>query len=217
MAEALTLRVTQRESRLVVAVGSIWALTSWTDANGRVMLASGGDDGTIRRWDASTGEVIGEPLVVEGGPVAALAICTDADGRVLLVSGGGDRTIRRWDAGTGAPVGEPMTGHTDRVQGLTAWSDLDGHVLLASGGTDETVRCWDATTGVPAGNPLKTRFPILALTSWRRRVQTGDSAPLGRRHGKEAPVIRAWLPGDVARHRRFGLSLLHAVWRLPAI
>jgi WD40 repeat protein len=53
MAEALTLRVTQRESRLVVAVGSIWALTSWTDANGRVMLASGGDDGTIRRWDAS--------------------------------------------------------------------------------------------------------------------------------------------------------------------
>jgi WD40 repeat protein len=198
MAEALTLRVTQRESRLVVAVGSIWALTSWTDANGRVMLASGGDDGTIRRWDASTGEVIGEPLVVEGGPVAALAICTDADGRVLLVSGGGDGTIRRWDAGTGAPVGEPMTGHTDRVQGLTAWSDLDGHVLLASGGTDETVRCWDATTGVPAGNPLKTRFPILALTSW--------TAPDGRAElgaGCRQETVRRW---DAATGRRLRSS-----------
>jgi WD40 repeat protein len=187
MSEALTLPVTPGESRLVIAVGSIRALTSWTDANGRVLLASGGDDGTIRRWDASSGEEIGKPLIVEAGTVAVLAVCTDVDGRVLLVSGGDDGTIRRWDASTGVPVGESMTGHTDGIQGLTAWSGPDSRVMLASGSKDRTVRRWDATTGAPAGNPLKTSLSILALTSW---TTSDGRAELGA--GCRQERVRRW-------------------------
>src|SRR5262249_40382776 len=84
--------------------------------DGRPLLASAGDDGTVRRWDPTTGTLIGEPLTGHTGPVWSVALGTGPDDRPLLASAGDDHTVRRWDPTTGTPIGEPLTGHTGPVR-----------------------------------------------------------------------------------------------------
>ncbi|MCL2781887.1 MAG: hypothetical protein FWD74_10475, partial [Actinomycetia bacterium] len=61
--------------------------------DGRPVLASGGDDGTVRLWDPATREPVGEPLTGHNGAVRAVAFGT-AGGRPVLASGGDDGTVR---------------------------------------------------------------------------------------------------------------------------
>ena len=41
------------------------------------MLASGGDDGTVRLWDVATGRQIGDPLTGHTGAVPSVAFSPD--------------------------------------------------------------------------------------------------------------------------------------------
>ena len=75
----------------------------------RTRIVTGGDDKTVRVWDADTGQPIGEPLT--GHTDAVCSVAFSPDGR-RIVTGSGDETVRVWDADTGHPVGEPLTGHT---------------------------------------------------------------------------------------------------------
>ena len=165
---------------------SVDTLTVSTTLDGRVILASGGEDGTIRRWDAETGTLVGEPLTGHTGAVRALTAWTGPDGSILA-SGGEDGTIRRWDAETGTLVREPLTGHTGAVRALTAWTGPDGSIL-ASGGEDGTIRRWDAETGTLVREPLTGHTGgIAALTSW-----TGPEGHVMLASGGRDGVIRVW-------------------------
>ena len=64
------------------------------------MLISGGGDGTIRRWDATTGAQIGHELTGHTGRIRALAAWTGPDGQISLASGGSDGVIRVWNTAT---------------------------------------------------------------------------------------------------------------------
>jgi WD40 repeat protein len=96
-----------------------------------MLLGSGGDDGTVRLWDAETGTPIGEPLTGHDGRVSALTTLTLPNGQVLLGSGGDDGTVRLWDWEIGVEAFRLVTGAA--VQDLTAF--VDGvHIQLAIGG-----------------------------------------------------------------------------------
>ncbi len=111
-------------------------------------LASASFDGTVRVWDARTGQPVGAPLT--GHTRAVWSVAFSPDGQ-RLASASLDGTVRVWDARTGQPVGGPLTGHTGAVWSV-AFSPDGEH--LASAGGDGTVRVWDTRTGQPVGAPL---------------------------------------------------------------
>ena len=104
------------------------------------LLASGGDDDTVRLWNPATGAHL-HTLTGHSGNVNAVAFSPDGS---LLASGGDDNTVRLWNPATGAHL-HTLTGHNGDVNAV-AFSP-DGS-LLASGSGDDTVRLWSSATGV---------------------------------------------------------------------
>src|SRR6266481_6572266 len=73
-------------------------------------IVSGSSDGTIRVWNAMTGETVAGPFTGHTDGVSSVAFSPDGH---HIVSGSNDRTIRVWNATTGETVAGPFTGHTD--------------------------------------------------------------------------------------------------------
>ncbi|MET1034062.1 MAG: TIR domain-containing protein [Arthrobacter sp.] len=138
--------VTQRDVHKMVEVGTPVGSVVF-DPDGRVVV-SGNSGGSVQRWDAETGQPVGDALTGHDGAVRAVA--HSPDGR-RIASAGADGTVRLWDAGTGQPVGEPLTGHRGAVHAVAL---SPGGRLIASAGADGTVRLWDAVTGGPVAPPM---------------------------------------------------------------
>jgi hypothetical protein len=66
---------------------TIWDVATVTLPGGRVLIAGAGHDWLVYRWDAATGEAVGEPL--EGHPLSVWEVtaATQADGTPMLVTG----------------------------------------------------------------------------------------------------------------------------------
>jgi WD40 repeat protein len=105
------------------------------------LLASGGADGSLRLWEASTQRPVatlrGHTSAVWGMALNPLA--------QLLASGSEDGVVRLWDLSTSQCVAT-LQGHTNAVYGVAITSAGD---MMASGGADGTVRLWETGTGRP--------------------------------------------------------------------
>jgi WD40 repeat protein len=121
------------------------------------LIASGGDDDTIRLWDAHNGDPVGQ---LTGHTESVYEVAFSPDGH-HLVSGSWDSTVRVWDVDKHREVRAPdgrtltLTGHVGRVHVVTY--SPDGR-YIASSGDDGTIRLWNAQTGRPVGAPLSTGF-----------------------------------------------------------
>ena len=100
------------------------------NANG-TRVASAGQDGKIKVWDAASGKEL--PVNIKGHAGAATSVAFSRDGR-QIASAGHDKAVRLWDAQTGAEValdvkndGTEITSVAFSVDGQRlAWADHNG-------------------------------------------------------------------------------------------
>ncbi len=102
-------------------------------------VVSVGKRGTIRLWDATTGEKLGT-IIAHKGSVWGLAVNSDGS---RFASAGFDKTARLWDAKSGKII-HTMTGHAGPIRGLAFSPSGD---RIASASDDKTLKVWDTKTG----------------------------------------------------------------------
>ena len=150
--------------------------------SGRPLLASGGEDRTVRLWDPQTGQ---QHAVLEGHQGGVRAVCAfTVSGRPLLASGG--ETVRLWDPQTGQQHAV-LEGHQGGARAVCAIT-VSGRPLLASGGEDRTVRLWDPQTGqqhaVLEGHQGGVRAVCAITVSGRELLASGG----------DDETVRLWHP-----------------------
>jgi WD40 repeat protein len=155
----LVLRFSPDSQRLALAVGGNFAQV-WNAATGKeclrvatggsgggvayspdgTQLATGGYyDGTVKLWDATTGEL---RRTLAGHTTWVWSVAFSPDG-TRLASAGVDRTVKLWDTASGRVL-KTLKGHTGGV--IAVAFTADGR-RLASSSFDQTVKLWDTTTG----------------------------------------------------------------------
>ena len=142
------------------------------------VIATGGPDGTVRLWDAATGNLNVEDTLTENsgsGGVYSLAFSPDgktlATGRGELLSG----TVTLWDVAT-RTVKFTFTQHTSNVSSIAFSPDGE---TIASGDWDSTMNLWNATTGeiefMPTQHQGKTNINNIVFSPDGEFVASADS------------------------------------------
>ncbi|MFC5833335.1 WD40 repeat domain-containing serine/threonine protein kinase, partial [Nonomuraea insulae] len=85
-------------------IGHLAAVTAVDTAepDGRQVMVTASEDGTLRMWDARSAQPVGAPMPGHADWVRALATTT-VNGKPVAVTGGDDKTVRLWDLTTGRP------------------------------------------------------------------------------------------------------------------
>ena len=167
------------------------ALVPFSGPDGRVLLASGHADGTLRISDQADvirgyGPRHTVSFFSEKGGIRAGAAFTAPGGRVLLVVAGRD-AIGVYDPVTDDVLCRAWVGQVRAVRGLTVLPRPEGDVVLCCG-EDGSVRAWDllpestvSRTVVAAGSPVSALVaftgddgrPLLAYALANPNLTTG--------------------------------------------
>jgi WD40 repeat protein len=121
-----------------VLTGHAYWISTLAIAPDSSWLATGGEDMTVRIWDAVTGDA---RATLTGYPGNVFAVVIAPNGSWLAV-GGGDQTVRIWETTTWQEQAT-LNGHSSWVN--AAIVAKDGSWLI-SGSADGTARIWDTVT-----------------------------------------------------------------------
>jgi WD40 repeat protein len=103
------------------------------------LLATSGEDKTVKIWRASDGTLI---RTLAGHTLNVWSVAFSPDGR-QVASGSFDKTIKLWSTDTGELI-RTLTGHTQAV--VSVAFAPDGR-WLASGGDDSSIKLWRVSDG----------------------------------------------------------------------
>ncbi|MEM9448316.1 MAG: WD40 repeat domain-containing protein [Cyanobacteria bacterium P01_E01_bin.6] len=159
----------------------------------QLLLASTGESGLIKLWDANSGELV---RVIEGSAGRIWSLDLRQDGQMLL-SAGVDQTIRQWNVQTGLAL-KTFQGYTFQVRSV-ALSPTQQR--LASGGTEQRIHIWDLRTGT-----FTSMFQGYTDLGW---VVAFDAAGTVVASASDNQVVRLW---DVATGQCLKALEGHVYW-----
>jgi hypothetical protein len=166
------------------------------------MLASGGQDGTVRLWEVASGKM--RRKLEQGGDVVAVAF--SPDDRTLASASLASNTVRLWEVANGKSRGQ-LEGHQSSIFRL-AFS-RDGKRLV-SGSQDHTALVWDMTRAAAQAREREALDPADVEECWKTLaksdgeeayaavVRLAQAAP-----EKTLPVLARHLAARPAEARRF--------------
>ena len=146
------------------------------------LLASGGEDTTVKLWNVAMHTNI---ATLEGHRRSVTSVAFSPDG-AILASGSDLRTVKLWNVATHTNIAT-LEGH--RYNAVTSVSFSPDGTLLASGGEDATVRLWD----------VQTHTNIATLEGHRGAVYSVSFSPNGMllASGGRDNTVKLW---DVQTH-----------------
>ncbi|QPF90390.1 caspase family protein [Bradyrhizobium commune] len=155
--------------------------------NGRE-IATAGDDGVIRLWDASS---FRQTRVLRGhsGPIYALDYWTDS---TLLASAGWDGKVKVWDLRSD---GQSLTFDAGAKQFTVAFAPESSLKYLASAGEDGVVRIWN----IQSRELAKSKLDHQSADPARAAVRSLSYAPSG-----SGEFVSAGFDGKIRFHRTSG-------------
>lgn len=103
------------------------------------ILASAGNDCSVRLWDAASGRALRE---LKGHTNWVSTVCFSGDGN-SIISAGYDTTIKIWNSGNGK-LKRTIPAHDNIVNAIVVSPDGG---LIASASADQTIKFWNADTG----------------------------------------------------------------------
>lgn len=109
--------------------------------NERHLIATAGDDGTVRLWNPETASPVGIPLRGHDGAVEAMCIVPDPRLGDLIATAGHDRTVRLWDPLRSAQIAEKVLGEA-AVCAITPIVRETGPTIIAAGDASGNIRLW---------------------------------------------------------------------------
>ncbi len=130
-----------REQPPLVLAGHKGAVRGLAVSTDGCTIVTGGDDGTVRLWDAKAGKPSGTPLAGHSGPILAVAISPDGS---AILTGSADKSARLISRSDGKFI-RALAGHNAAVRGV-AFSKRGDRIATADarGG----LKVWETTTGL---------------------------------------------------------------------
>ena len=104
-------------------------------------VVSGGDDGTIRLWELSSGRELHKFAGDEGHLGKVFDVAVSPNSRVVL-SGGADKTAKLWDLVNGRLI-RTLEGHEGHVESVETVAIAPDGRTAVTGSRDRTVKQWD--------------------------------------------------------------------------
>ncbi|MFE0546562.1 WD40 repeat domain-containing protein [Streptomyces sp. NPDC058891] len=177
---------------------TIWALSVGSSPDGRPLLFGAGHNGSVYRWDATNGQLLGATPEGGGrGSMMAVEYLPLRDGRGLVVSGDDSGRIWRWDAWNGSPIVEPTAGNRSRVHIIRALPVAGDAMFVSSDGEGAVLERWSALAGTPLYPSVKSGTDVYALAT-----ANVEGAAVMFAAGADN-IVRAW---DAVTGEPIGLS-----------
>ncbi len=133
------------------------------------MLASGGDDTTVRLWDLTNAD----ERTLQKHTSWANVLAFSPDG-TRLASGSTDKTVQLWNTATG----ERLATFTGHINGITALAFSPDGTTLVSGSADGMIRFWNTQTRAPLANRIAGHTQLMKAATFLEDRRGEVTSPL---------------------------------------